>query len=79
MISCVPKFDCYFYLDELIKLKKENQQLKMENDILKQVALIMEYVGVFYIPLDHRFRGIFIRGIYCVRENILYTYLTMKY
>lgn len=26
---------------ELIKLKKENQQLKMENDILKQAALIM--------------------------------------
>jgi transposase len=27
--------------EELIKLKKENQQLKMENDILKQAALIM--------------------------------------
>ena len=27
--------------NELIKLKKENQQLKMENDILKQAALIM--------------------------------------
>ena len=26
---------------ELIKLKKENQQLRMENDILKQAALIM--------------------------------------
>ncbi|SDF17136.1 Transposase [Halanaerobium congolense] len=26
---------------ELIKLKKENKQLKMENDILKQAALIM--------------------------------------
>lgn len=26
---------------ELIKLQKENQQLKMENDILKQAALIM--------------------------------------
>lgn len=26
---------------ELIRLKKENQQLKMENDILKQAALIM--------------------------------------
>lgn len=26
---------------EMIKLKKENQQLKMENDILKQAALIM--------------------------------------
>lgn len=26
---------------ELIRLKKENQQLRMENDILKQVALIM--------------------------------------
>lgn len=26
---------------ELIKLRKENQQLKMENDILKQAALIM--------------------------------------
>ena len=26
--------------NELIKLKKENQQLKMENDILKQAALI---------------------------------------
>jgi transposase len=26
---------------ELIKLKKENQQLKMENDILKQAALIL--------------------------------------
>lgn len=26
---------------ELLKLKKENQQLKMENDILKQAALIM--------------------------------------
>lgn len=26
---------------ELIKVKKENQQLKMENDILKQAALIM--------------------------------------
>lgn len=25
---------------ELIKLRKENQQLKMENDILKQAALI---------------------------------------
>ena len=27
--------------NELIKLRKENQQLKMENDILKQAALIM--------------------------------------
>ena len=26
---------------ELIKLRKENQRLKMENDILKQAALIM--------------------------------------
>jgi len=26
---------------ELIKLKKENQQLRMENDILKQAALIL--------------------------------------
>lgn len=26
---------------ELIKLRKENQQLKMKNDILKQAALIM--------------------------------------
>ena len=26
--------------NELIKLKKENQRLKMENDILKQAALI---------------------------------------
>ena len=26
---------------ELIKLQKENKQLKMENDILKQAALIM--------------------------------------
>ena len=26
---------------ELIKLRKQNQQLKMENDILKQAALIM--------------------------------------
>ena len=26
---------------ELIRLKKENQQLRMENDILKQAALIM--------------------------------------
>jgi len=28
--------------NELIKLRKENQRLKMENDILKQAALIME-------------------------------------
>ena len=27
--------------NEIIKLKKENKQLKMENDILKQAALIM--------------------------------------
>lgn len=27
--------------NELLKLKKENQQLKMENDILKQAALIL--------------------------------------
>lgn len=27
--------------DELIKLRKENQRLLMENDILKQAALIM--------------------------------------
>ena len=27
--------------NELLKLRKENQQLKMENDILKQAALIM--------------------------------------
>lgn len=27
--------------EELIKLRKENQHLMMENDILKQVALIM--------------------------------------
>jgi transposase len=27
--------------NELIKLRKENQQLKMENDILKQTALIL--------------------------------------
>lgn len=27
--------------DELIKLRKENQKLKMENDILKQAALIL--------------------------------------
>ncbi len=27
--------------NELIRLRKENQQLKMENDILKQAALIM--------------------------------------
>ena len=27
--------------NELITLRKENQQLKMENDILKQAALIM--------------------------------------
>ena len=27
--------------DELIKLRKENQRLKKENDILKQAALIM--------------------------------------
>ena len=27
--------------NELIKLRKENQQLKMENDILKQAALIL--------------------------------------
>ena len=26
---------------EMIRLRKENQQLKMENDILKQAALIM--------------------------------------
>ena len=26
---------------ELIRLKKENQQLRMENDILKQAALIL--------------------------------------
>jgi transposase len=25
---------------ELIKLRKENQQLRMENDVLKQAALI---------------------------------------
>ena len=28
--------------EELIKLRKENQQLKMENEILKQAALILE-------------------------------------
>lgn len=27
--------------DEVIKLRKENQRLEMENDILKQAALIM--------------------------------------
>jgi len=27
--------------NELLKLRKENQRLKMENDILKQAALIM--------------------------------------
>jgi transposase len=27
--------------EELIKLRKENKQLKMENDILKQAALIL--------------------------------------
>lgn len=27
--------------NELIKLQKENQQLKMENDVLKQAALIL--------------------------------------
>lgn len=27
--------------EELIQLRKENQQLRMENDILKQAALIM--------------------------------------
>ncbi|RKD25360.1 hypothetical protein BET04_03815 [Caminicella sporogenes] len=27
--------------NELIRLRKENQRLKMENDILKQAALIM--------------------------------------
>jgi transposase len=27
--------------EELIKLRKENQRLKMENDILKQAALIL--------------------------------------
>ncbi len=27
--------------NELIKLRKENRQVKMENDILKQVALIL--------------------------------------
>ena len=27
--------------EELLKLRKENQQLKMENDILKQAALIL--------------------------------------
>ena len=27
--------------EELLRLRKENQQLKMENDILKQAALIM--------------------------------------
>ncbi len=27
--------------EELIKVKKENQRLRMENDILKQAALIM--------------------------------------
>jgi len=27
--------------NELIQLRKENQQLKMENDILKQAALIL--------------------------------------
>jgi len=27
--------------EELIRLRKENQRLKMENDILKQAALIM--------------------------------------
>ncbi|MFV0380919.1 MAG: transposase [Breznakia sp.] len=27
--------------NELIRLQKENQQLRMENDILKQAALIM--------------------------------------
>lgn len=27
--------------NEIIKLRKENQQLKMENDILKQAALIL--------------------------------------
>lgn len=27
--------------EELIKLRKQNQQLKMENDILKQAALIL--------------------------------------
>lgn len=27
--------------NELIKLRKENQQLKMENDVLKQAALIL--------------------------------------
>lgn len=26
---------------ELLRLKKENQQLRMENDILKQAALIL--------------------------------------
>ena len=26
---------------QIIRLKKENQQLKMENDILKQAALIL--------------------------------------
>lgn len=29
--------------NELIKLRKENQQLKMENDILKQAALILDW------------------------------------
>ena len=27
--------------EEVIRLRKENQQLKMENDILKQAALIL--------------------------------------
>ena len=27
--------------EELIRLRKENQQLRMENDILKQAALIL--------------------------------------
>ncbi|WP_281193253.1 transposase [Erysipelothrix rhusiopathiae] len=35
--------------NELIKLRKENQQLKMENDILKQAALppvLFEFWGI---------------------------------
>ena len=44
---------------ELIKLRKENHRLKMENDILKQAALNMGRKQKHYLPNNSACEGLF--------------------
>ena len=58
--------------EELIRLRKENQKLRMENDILKQAALILSLIHIWIFCCSHIQRCSVIRLIYRNRAIIIF-------